>query len=266
MAPKRETALDSWGKELGLACEAAGLTGRQLAEKLHVAASTVSQWINGRRTPHVKDVERCDEALDTNGYLARYFDRWVTRDVPSEWREGWLSAEAQATLIQNFELFVVPGLLQTPAYAQAVLQHNRHSPIDIEELVRRRIERQAILNDENPPMCIFVIDEYAIRRTFGDKQVMLEQLARLCELASQPNIVIKIVPLGTEYYPSCPFMTARFNRTEIANLDTTLNGQVIEAEAKIAQITKIWEDIRETALSPHESVELIERVTKEWTE
>ncbi len=265
MAPKRETALDSWGKELGLACEATGLTGRQLAEKLHVAASTVSQWINGRRTPHIQDVERCDAALGTNGYLARYFERWVTREIPTEWDDKWLTAEAHANLLQNFELFVIPGLLQTPEYARAVLQYNRHSSIDIEERVRRRIERQAILTDENPPMCIFVIDECAIRRTFGDKKVMAEQLTRLRELASQPNIVVKLVPLGAEYYPAGPFMIVRFNKTELANLDTTLDGQVVEGEHEVAEITKIWEDIREAALPPKESIELIEEVMAEWT-
>lgn len=264
MAPKRETALDAWGSELAYACDAAGMTGRQLATALNVAASTVSQWMNGRRTPHVKDVERCDEALGTNGYLTRYFKKWVTREIPSEWDDAWLAAEAHANLLQNFELSVIPGLLQTPEYARAVMQYNRHSPIDIDERVRRRMERQAILNDENPAMCIFVIDEYALRRTVGDKRVMADQLARMCDLAQQPNIVIKIVPFGTEYYAGCPFMIARFNKTEVANLDTALDGQIIEDNDRVTEITKIWEEVREAALSPKESVELIERVAEEW--
>lgn len=264
MAPKRETALDAWGRELSYACEAAGLTGRQLAEALHVAASTVSQWMNGRRTPHLEDVERCDKALGTNGYLARYFKRWVTREIPSEWNDRWLAAEARANVLQNFDLSVIPGLLQTPDYARGVLRHNQHSTIDIEERVRRRIERQKILNDENPPICIFVIDEYALRRAVGDRDVMLDQLTRLRDVAQQSNIVVKVVPSGTDYYAACPFMIARFNGTEIVNLDTALYGQVIEDPDQVAEMTKIWEDIREVALPPKESVELIERVMEEW--
>jgi transcriptional regulator with XRE-family HTH domain len=264
MAPKRETALEAWGKELQLACKAAAMTGKQLADALHVVPATVSQWMNGKRAPHLKDVERCDEKLGTNGYLARYFTKWVTREIPSEWQDRWLSAEAQANVIQNFELFVIPGLLQTEDYARTVIQYNRHSSIPVEEIVRRRIERQAILNDENPPLCIFVIDEYALRRMFGGKEVMYGQLTRLRELAQQPNIVIKIIPAGSEYYPGCPFMIIRFDKTEIANLDTTLRGQVIEGVGQVAEITKIWEDIREAALSPKESLELIERVMEEW--
>ncbi len=264
MAPRRETALDAWGTELGFACEAAGLTGKQLAETLHVAASTVSQWINGKRTPHLKDVERCDEALGTNGYLTRYFERWVAREIPSEWDDKWLSAEAHANLLQNFELSVIPGLLQTPEYAREVLQYNRHAPSDVEERVRRRIERQAILTDENPPMCIFVIDEYALRRTVGDNAVMSQQLERLRELATHSNIVIKIVPFGTAYYAGCPFMTARLDGIEVGNLDDALSGRVIEGKAEVVEITKIWEEIREAALSPKESLQLIERLIDEW--
>src|SRR5690349_3791551 len=100
MAPKRETALAAWGRELSHACESARITGKQLASMLNVAPSTVSQWANGKRTPHLDDVKRCDEALGTNGFLARYFERWVTREIPSEWADKWLKAEASANLVQ----------------------------------------------------------------------------------------------------------------------------------------------------------------------
>jgi hypothetical protein len=176
-----------------------------------------------------------------------------------------LAAEAQANLLQDFELSVIPGLLQTPDYARAVLQYNRHAPIDIEERVRRRIKRQAILTDDNPPMCIFVIDEYALHRMVGGKEVMLEQLTRLRDLASQPNIVIKIVPSNTEYYAGCPFMVARMDSIEIVNLDDALSGRVIKERGKVVEIVKIWEEIREAALSSKESLQLIEKVMEKWT-
>ncbi|MCO5967686.1 helix-turn-helix domain-containing protein [Actinoallomurus soli] len=264
MAPKRETALDAWGKELAYACEAAGLTGKQFAEALHVAPSTVSQWINGRRTPHLDDVKRCDEALHTNGYLARYFEKWVTPEIPTVWTDRWLSAEAHANMIHSYDLAVIPGLLQTPDYARAVIRFNRHLSIEVEELVRRRIDRQAILSDENPPMCVFVIDEYALRRTVGDSKVMFDQLTRVRELAQWPNIIVKIVPAGTEYYAGGPFMIAKLDRCEIANLDTALRGQIIEKPERVAEICRVWEDIRELALSPKDSLALIEAVVEEW--
>ncbi|MEV0400254.1 helix-turn-helix transcriptional regulator [Actinoallomurus sp. NPDC050550] len=264
MAPKRETALDAWGRELAYACEAAGLAGKQLAETLHVAPSTVSQWMNGRRTPHLDDVERCDEALSTNGYLARYFKKWVTREIPSEWAGRWREAEARANLLQSYDPSSIPGLLQTPNYIRAILRHNRHSPIAIDERVRRRLERRSVLDDESPPMCIFVIDEHALRRMVGGRDVMIEQLRQLCDLAMRPNIVIKIVPSGADYFVSTPFMIARLDGVDLVNLDDALIGRIIEGGAEVVEMAKIWEDIREAALPPQDSVALMEKVTEEW--
>lgn len=264
MAPKRGTALEAWGEELRYACNSAGMTGKELAEALHVAPPTISQWMTGRRTPHIDDVRRCDEILGTNGYLARYFKKWVTREIPTEWADRWLKAEALANIVQNFELSVIPGLLQTEDYARAVMRYNRHSPFDIEERVQRRMERQKILNDENPTMCIFVIDEYALRRPFGGRDVMVEQLRRLVELADQPNIVIKVIQSSTEYYPGCPFMIARLDGGEVVNLDTSLRGHVIEGNGEVVEMNKVWEDIREAALSSDESLALIGKMIEEW--
>lgn len=264
MAPKRETALDSWCKELALACDASPLSRRQVAESVRVAPSTLSQWINGKRTPHVKDVQRCDDALGTNGYLARYFERWVTHELPPEWDDKWLAAEARANLLQDYELSAVPGLLQTKNYASAVMQFARHSPLDVEERIRRRLERQAILSDDNPPLCIFVIDEYVLRRPMAGPEVMVEQLAHLLECVARPNIVIKVIPSDTLYYSALPFMIAELDGAKITNLDDALSGRVIERNGEITEITKIWEDIREAALPPKESAELIKGVMKEW--
>lgn len=268
MAPKRETALELWGYEFARAREAAGFSSQvALAghEGVHVSVSLIKHWETGRRLPSREDLADCEKVLGTNGYLGRLLEKWVSREVPAEWRDKWVSAEARATLIHNFELSVIPGLLQTENYARAVLRHNRRTSIDIEEGVRARLARQAILTDGNPPTCLFVIDEYALRRNLGGREVMAEQLIRLRELAEQPDIIVQTVPSGAEYYAGCPFMIVRFDGTEIANLDDALRGQIIEGRDEIAELTRIWEDIRRAALSPKESLKLIEKVTAEWT-
>lgn len=264
MAPKRETALDAWGKELAHAIDAADMKAKQFAEAMHAAPSTISQWMNGRRTPHLDDVKRCDETLGTNGYLARYFERWVTREFPSEWAEKWLAAERRANLLQAYESSVVPGLLQTENYARAIMTLARHSSLAVEERMRRRLEQQQILKDENPTMCVFVLDEGALRRNFGGAAVMIEQLEHLRDAANEPYIVVKVVPLGTEYYAAYPFMLAELDGAKVVSIDDVLIGRVIEGNSDVAEVTKIWEDIREAALSPRESLALIEGVIKEW--
>jgi hypothetical protein len=145
-----------------------------------------------------------------------------------------------------------------------VLKFNRRTSIDIEERVQARLERQAILDGDNPPTCVFVIDEYALRRPAGGRKVMAEQLARLRELAERPDIIVQIVPSDAEYYAGCPFMIAKFDGVEIANLDSALRGQIVEARDDIFELTIIWEDIRRAALSPKESLKLIDKVRQEW--
>lgn len=265
MAPKRETALEAWGDELRFACEAAGMTGKQLAEVVNVAQNTISQWMRGRRKPDIKDVERCDEKLGTNGHLTRYFERWVTREIPTVWADKWLAAEESANIVQNFEPSDIPGLLQTEDYARARFRHSDHLPsAEIEEHVRRRMERQKILSDENPTWCIFVIDEHALRRLVGGRDVMAAQLRRLVELAEQPNITIKVVRAGTDYYAGCPFMIARLDSADVVNLDDALIGNIIEGNGHVVTMNKIWEGIREAALSPADSLDLIREVLEEW--
>ena len=268
MASKRETALELWGYEFARAREAAGFSS-QVAfaghEGVHVSASLIAHWETGRRLPKKEDLEDCEKVLGTNGYLGRLVEKWVSRELPTEWQDKWVSAEARATIIHDFELSVIPGLLQTANYACAVLQHNRHASIDVEERVRARLARQAILSDGNPPTCLFVIDEYALRRNVGGREVMVQQLTRLRELAEQPDIIVQIVPSDAEYYAGCPFMIAKFDGTEIANLDTAFRGQIVEGRDGIAEITRIWEDIRRAALSPKESLKVIEKVIAEWT-
>lgn len=264
MAPKRRTALEKWGRELGHAIDASEISARQLAQDINVAPSTISNWVGGKRMPDVKDVQRIERALGTNGYLERTLVEWVSEEVPSEWRDKWLAAEKLAHMVFNFELSVVPGLLQTEDYARTVIQYNRHAPFDAEQRVRRRMERQEILTDTNPPTCVFVIDEYVLHRNVGGPKIMAEQLAHLHDLAEQPNVVIKVVPTGTEYYAGCPFMLARLNGKEIANLDDTLTGRVIEGNDDVTEVAKIWEDIREAALPPKESLEVIEKAFESW--
>ena len=93
---------------------------------------------------------------------------------------------------------------------------------------------------------------------------MVEQLTYLCECASRSNIAVKVVPFGTEYYSALPFMIAELENAKIVNLDDNLSGRVIEVNGDVIESSKIWEDVREAALPPKDSIELIEKVIEEW--
>jgi transcriptional regulator with XRE-family HTH domain len=259
MAPKRKTAQELWGNELACAMEAAGVTGRQLAQELNVVPSTVSQWVNGRRKPHRKDVERIEKRLGTNGYLTRYMLEWLPREIAHEWLDKWIEIEERATQLLSFQPSLVPGLLQIESYARAVLSS--------EEEVAARLERQQILDDDNPPMLVALLDESVLRRKIGDADVMYAQLMHLAEMAERHNVRLHVLPLSADACAEIrgPFVIASFDgATEVAYLDNAITGEVVEGREELAKIHRIWELLRSDALHKDESVRLIRKVAQEW--
>ena len=107
------------------------------------------------------------------------------------WMRDWLDEERRASALRAFELSVIPGLLQTPDYARTVLDGD-------EAAVTARLERQAILNGENPPTLRCVLDETVLTRGFGDAKVMRDQLEHLVNSVS-PRLAVQIVPSGVRY-------------------------------------------------------------------
>jgi transcriptional regulator with XRE-family HTH domain len=259
VAPKRKTAQELWGNELAHALDAAGMKGGQLAEAMHVVPSTVSQWLNGKRKPHRKDVGRIEEILGTNGYLTRYLLNWLPREVAHEWLDKWIEIEEQATQLLWFEPSLVPGLLQTESYARAVLSN--------EEEVASRIARQKILDVDNPPILVALLDESVLRRKVGDAAIMYEQLTHLAAMAERSHIRIHILPLSADACAKIngPYVIASFNGgNEVAYLDNAITGEVIEGKEELARIRRMWELFRSDALHKDESIKLITRIAEEW--
>ncbi|MFG2109604.1 helix-turn-helix domain-containing protein [Micromonospora chersina] len=117
-------------------------------------------------------------------------------DVLPGWFQSYLGLEAAAALIRTYEVQFVPGLLQTPAYARAVilLGHRGAPPAEVERRVSLRMERQKLLRRSDPPQLWAVLDEAALRRPVGGPEVMRGQLDALIEASAAPHVRLQIVP------------------------------------------------------------------------
>ncbi|HKA96137.1 MAG TPA: DUF5753 domain-containing protein, partial [Streptosporangiaceae bacterium] len=124
------------------------------------------------------------------GWWAKY------SDILPDWFEPYLGLETAASLIRSFELQFVHGLFQTEDYAHAVtaLGHGSASTDETERRVSLRMRRQEVLTCADPPRVWFVIDEAALRRPIGGRQVMRTQLNHLLEAAALPHVTIQVVP------------------------------------------------------------------------
>ena len=116
-------------------------------------------------------------------------------DILPGWFEPYLGLEEAATQIWVYEVQSVPDLLQTEDYARAVTLLGRgFSTRDIERGVRLRMQRQAVLDRDDPPDLRVVLDESVLRRHVGGPAVMRDQLKHLAELAQRPNVTVQVIP------------------------------------------------------------------------
>jgi transcriptional regulator with XRE-family HTH domain len=271
MAPSRDddhSALALFAAELQAARTRAGMSQDELAARINYSPSLVGMVESMRRVPRLDFAQRCDEALATTGTFTRLHEHLRTAPFPS-WFRPFAQHEAEATALRTFELVLVPGLLQTPEYARVLLSTRvGTSEEDVEQLVAARIERQAILDRDDPPLLWVVLDEGVLRRPIGDRKVMRAQVEHLVEMAGRPSVVIQVVPgeVGAHEGVNGSFVIADFATTpSIVYLETALTGLVVERPEDVAAVRLTYDTLRSEAMSRAASLELLQEVANTWT-
>jgi hypothetical protein len=147
------------------------------------------------------------------------------RDVLPDWFSAFVSLEGEASIIRAYEPHYVPGLLQTPAYARAVLRAGlpHAAATEIERLVDLRIERQALLGRAEAPLLWVVIDETVLRRPIGGRAVMREQIEALIDATDRPNVRLQVMPFAAGPHSAMygPFHIFRFQLQELPDIAYT---------------------------------------------
>jgi transcriptional regulator with XRE-family HTH domain len=263
-----------FGKALKHFREQAGLSQMELAALLNYDNTVINKIERGYRPPAEGFPERVDAIpeLNTNGELARLWG-WLKDSVRHYAYPGWFGPwpdyEGKATALRAFELMVVPGLLQTPDYARAVLRTRVNTTDEeIEEMVEARMARQAVLTKDKPPTFWAVITECALRCPVGGKYVMREQLNKLIEAAKLPNVIIQLIPNAQGAHEGFrgPFVIAEFaDSPSVAYQDTPVQGQIVDTARDVASLMVLWDTIKAEALPRAASLALIEEVAKSCT-
>ena len=196
------------GNQLRRLREDSGITPDEAAYEIRGSRSKISRIEHGRVGFKERDVadlltlygvtdERMRAGMlalarqaNSPGWWAKY------SDILPDWFEPYLGLETAASLIRSFELQFVHGLFQTEDYAHAVtaLGHGSASTDETERRVSLRMRRHEVLTCADPPRVWFVIDEAALRRPIGGRQVMRTQLNHLLEAAALPHVTIQVVP------------------------------------------------------------------------
>lgn len=225
------------GKRLQDLRERAGLSYEDAAEALDVTHATIRRMEKaevGLKLPYVEKLLQTYGVTDPEelgGFLdlAREANRrgwWYRfRDVLPEWFSVFVSLEGAAELIRAYEPHYVPGLLQTERYARTVLRAGMPNAPDeeIERNVALRKERQSVLTKDDAPMLWVVMDETVLLRPIGGAAVMREQVERLIEAASLPNVRLQVMPFASGPHPAMygPFHIFRLPAPELPDIAYT---------------------------------------------
>jgi len=253
----------------------AGMSLEQLGARVYLSDDMVGKIENGQRVPTEQFAVACDAVpeLNTGGALAELRDLlkdYLKQRAYPGWFIRWPEKEAQATVLRSFELVVIPGLLQTQAYARALLDNQIGSNDDeVDEVVGARMERQAILDRARPPELWVAIEEAVLRRPVGGPAIMHEQLNHLLRVTHRPNVVLQVIPASVGVHgglAGAGFIVADFaDMPPVAYQETQVGGQVIEDHDDIAILLAAWDRLRAEALPRAASLDLIEEVASIWT-
>jgi transcriptional regulator with XRE-family HTH domain len=191
-------------------------------------------------------------------------------DVLPPWFRTYVDLESVASLIRTYEGQFIPGLLQTDAYMRAVV-HGAHLEETGEEVGRRvrlRLARQMLLTREGAPRLWAVIDEAALRRPVGGREVMRGQLERLLEAAKLPNVTLQILPFAAGAHSAMvgTFSILRFADRELPDLvylEHLTSALYLDKRDEVERYLKVMERLCLESEPPTRTVELLHRIHDE---
>jgi transcriptional regulator with XRE-family HTH domain len=277
MAPGRKGNRDVFADELKAHRAQRGWTQADMAAKVNYSESLIAQVETCHRAATVELARALDAVFKTPGWTENTpgtFERLASklRDLPypASFR-SFAPYEAKAMVLRTFQHVLVPGLLQTEDYARSVLETRPNTTRDeLETLVAARLERQAVLDRQDPPLLWALLDEGVLNRPIGNPGVMHAQLLHMAELSKRPNITVQVIPYSAGGHVGLEgaFVIAEMSDSPgIVFLETAADGQTIEDAAIVTQVALRFDSLRDEALPKGTSRDMIVRVAKErWKE
>lgn len=270
------------GAELRALREAANISTEEAARAIHGDKTKVSRQETGLfRTTRLElevllNLYRAEDeklrrwliALAAEGNKRSWWHRY-SEALANHFKET-LTLESDAASIAAFQCRVIPGLLQTQAYATAVLE-GQSQPLSEEHLrlsVDIRMSRQSIFLRGNPPKYASVLTEGVVRQQIGGPQVMADQLRHLASLSQSPELAVQVIPYSQSRFTNTSGSFILYSYPEPLEFDVVqvsyLGGDLyLDEDEAVAKYRKAFEELQASALSVQESAELISSIAQE---
>jgi transcriptional regulator with XRE-family HTH domain len=258
-----------------------GMTQEEVSERTGIDRSTLYRLESAQQRPQrstliqLLDLYQVEEPrrgelltllreAGQRGWLQQY------RSELPEVYSDYIGFEEEARSISNYESLFIPGLLQTEDYARALLHGTLPyaSSEEIENRVIARMERQTLLDRDEPPRLWAIMDEAAVRRRVGGRETMRDQLARLPEAAARPNVTLQVISFDAGPHPGMDgaFVVLEFPDPadqSIAYTESAAGGLFLEEDVELRRYMLMFEHLRAAALRPEATLTLLAEIAAE---
>lgn len=270
------------GAQLRRLREASQISREQAADAIRATHSKISRLERGRSGARQRDVADLLTLYGVSDEAEREALMALTRqasapgwwqqysDILPRWLELYIGLEEAASVIRSYEMQFVHGLLQTEDYARAVIliANARATAEEIERRVSMRMKRQQLVTQPGAPKLRAVLDEAALYRPLGDRQVMRAQLERLLEVVDLPNVSFQIMPFeaGPHAAAGGPFTILRFPEPDLADvvyLEQLHSALYLDQPGDVATYVTVMEQLSAQAQTPEATRDHLSRLLKD---
>lgn len=267
--PHPSDSLRTFGAVVQALREHAGLSRAELGDLVQYSKHTVESVELGRRMPDEEFVERAEGALGNTGALRKAACHLSRGEVGlAAWFRRWARLERKAVSLCTYECRLVPGLLQSEAYARAVFEGTipLRTDDELEDQLTARMERQRMMRERPTVPFSFIVEEHVFRRRFGDAEAMRELVDHVLGRSAPRNVTLQVVPLEAGLH-TCLDGPVRLLETpagqRLGYSEGQQNGRLISDRKEVSLLCQRYETLRSQALSPKESRDLLERMRGE---
>ncbi|TQF03371.1 helix-turn-helix transcriptional regulator [Kitasatospora acidiphila] len=259
----------AFGAELRRVREELGMTQEQFAERTGYSPGHISSVETGRKAPTFRFAQKADLAFGTGTKFANLFFDVQASSLLQGFGQ-YVTQEAKATELRVFEVGIMPGLLQTPEYAQALamsaVSRGSITKVQAGERLEVLANRQKLLTRKPPAQIYAVLDESCIRRPIGPPEVMGAQLDYLVEVAGLPHVTLQVAPfaMGESRSINLPvYLLVLPDRSVAAYSESALQGSFERDPEAAHRLLTAYHHLQVEALSQAASVALISKVRRE---
>lgn len=269
MSTSTETNL-AWrycGSQIKMWRTEAGVDREILAKEAGYGCEYVKSMENGRRKPTLRLLQIADQLCGAGGKIVAA-QEYLKPEAHPQRSQEYMALEKDAIAVTSYEPLLVPGLLQAPEYAKALIGASS-PPLDdetVEERVAGRLKRQEALTSRTGVMFSFVLYEAALRTAVGGRDVMAGQLQHLLDVGELRNVLIQVLPFGRAYGVALNGAVALLetgDHEHYAYVEGQKTSALYADADKVSELTRTHDMIRMHALGPGDSVDFIRKVAQE---